>query len=112
MYKMNFERAVLALWDEDLKRDLHEAYYAFLPEVTRIIENPVLIFDYAKKPPGMGPANMFKVLSQWILEIKEPDPFELSAFVIRHRELLTDRLQRILDKDEIMVQIKRRRLLD
>ncbi|HEC60713.1 hypothetical protein LCGC14_0831530 [marine sediment metagenome] len=111
MYKMNEERAVLALWDEDLKRDLHEAYYAFIPEMRKFISNPKLIFETATRPPKRKSPMLYEILSKWILDLEEPDPFELSAFAIRHQEILTDRLQRILDKDEIMVQIKRRRLL-
>lgn len=111
MYKMNYDRAVLALWDEKLKEELHEAYYAFIPEMRNFIANPKLILEIEKRLPKKSGSRMFKILSKWILELREPDPFELRAFVIRHHELLNDRINRILDKDEIMVQVKRRRLL-
>ena len=111
MYKMNYDRAILALWDEDLKRDLHEAYYEFIPEMRNLIKNPRLIFDRVMRPPKSQSPMMFEILSKWILEREEPDPYELSAFVIRHNQLLNDRIDKILNKEEILVEIKRRRLL-
>ncbi len=111
MYKMDYERAVLALWDEDLKTMIHEAYYAFIPELEKFISNPKLILEFATRPPKKRSPRMYEILARWILDLEEPDPFELRAFEVRHHKLLTDRIRRILDTDEIMVQMKRRRLL-
>jgi len=111
MYKMNFDRAVLALWDEKLKEDLHESYYDYIPEMKKYITNPKLILQDAMTPQKSRRSTMFEILAKWILELEEPDQFELNAFVIRYHELLTDRIHRILDKEEIIVQVKRRRLL-
>ncbi len=108
MYKMNYDRAVLALWDEKLKEDLHEAYYAFIPEMRNFISNPKIILQ---RPPKKRSPMLFEILSKWILELEEPNPVELTVFLLRHHELLNDRINRILDKDEILVQVKRRRLL-
>jgi len=111
MYKMNFDRAVLALWDEKLKEDLHESYYDCIPEMKKFIINPKRMLQTAMTLQKDRRSTMFEILSRWILELEEPDQFELNAFVIRYHELLTDRIHRILDKEEIIVQIKRRRLL-
>ncbi|KKL08396.1 hypothetical protein LCGC14_2576270 [marine sediment metagenome] len=108
MYKMNYDRAVLALWDEKLKEELHEAYYAFIPEMRNFISNPKIILQ---RPPKKRSPMLFEILSKWILELEEPNPVELTVFLLRHHELLNDRINRILDKDEILVQVKRRRLL-
>lgn len=108
MYEMNYDRAVLALWNEKLKLDLHEAYYDFIPEMRKIISNPKLILQ---RPQKKREPMLFEILSQWILELEEPDPYEISMFIIRHHELLNDRISRILDNEEILIQIKRRRLL-
>lgn len=108
MYEMNYDRAVLALWDEKLKEDLHEAYYDFIPEMRKFLINPKLILQ--GPPKNRGPM-LFDILSKWILKLKEPNQVELTVFILKHSKLLTDRITKILDKDEIIVQIKRRRLL-
>ena len=105
MYKMNYDRAVLALWDEKLKEELHEAYYAFIPEMRNFISNPKIILEIERRPPKKRGSRLLEILSKWILELREPDPFELRAFVIGRYELLNDCINRVFDRGGILVQV-------
>lgn len=107
MYKMNYDRAVEALWDELLKRDIHEAYYDAVPAIYGSSGGPTKNLGAAIA----GTKKVVEVLVKWILEIDELDQSETMAFVLRHKILIADRIDRILDKEEIVRQIKRRRLL-
>ena len=111
MYKMNFDRAVLALWDEKLKEDLHENFYDLIPITLQLARDPQLGIKTIEQKLTKGESSL-SIMAKWILEIEDPDLHELRKFIVTYHSLLMDRILKILDKEELGVQIKRRRLLD
>ena len=103
--------------DPELKERLHEAYYSLIPILAKALDVPIgpscpakeMVAELREKMSGME--NMVLILVKYILEIENPDYHELHSFIVRHSRLLMDRLERILDKEEIKIQVKRRGLL-
>ena len=111
MYKMNFDRVVLALWDEKLKEDLHESYYSLIQIVPLLTKDPQSGIDKIKQRIVKGDSP-FSVVAKFIIEIEDPDLEELYKFIVKYKHIISDRIVKILDSEEILVQVKRRRLLD
>ena len=110
MYKMNYDRAVLALWDEKLKEDLHENFYDLIPITLLLTKDPKLAIEKVKQKVTKGESPL-SIMAKFIIEIEDPDPHELSNFIVKYHILLMDRIDKILDREEIQIQVKRRRLL-
>lgn len=110
MYQFDYERYVWALWDEKLKEDIHENFYTLLALMTdafRGRSGPAEFIEILKGPPK----GMIEIMAKYLIDLEEPDPFELESFIVKHIILIKDRIVDILDPDEIKVQVKRRGLV-
>lgn len=114
MYKMNYDRLVEALWDEDLKEKIHEAYYSIVPKMRELLRtHPAHLSKAVERwrSSFKEEQSVIYILAIYVLEIEDPDPCELREFILKYNLLIMDRLERILDREEIKEQIKRRGLL-
>jgi len=111
MLSINYEKYVEALWDSELKEKLHEMFYDLLPELGNILSIHLLRIQSIKDISIKIKTTIIETMARYIIDVQDPDPCELDAFIRENAHLLMRRIDDIMDKEEIEVQIKRRRLL-
>ena len=111
MLKINYDHVVAALWDPDLKKELHEIYYDKFPVASELPHDFMHRVNAVRLYAAKMTVEMVIAVAMYFIDIEEPDPREFEAFVKRYSRLIIDRIGRILDNEELDIEVKRRGLL-
>ena len=76
-----------------------------------LVRNPNSVGIKAVRDQMLGGDTLLSIVAKFIINVENPNTHDLDRFIVEHAEILMGRCDMILDKEEVLAQVKRRRLL-